>query len=441
MLIFFNGVLLISVDPVNRKSRRLFGTSRVGIVHYSAPPRQVAGVEVVIDYHSRILTSQGYDLRLIFGKGGGLGYKNLEECEVPLLSPENPRVQEVQEEILGKHEETEEFKKLKEDIKQELRKLFSDLNSCIIHNIPSMPFNFAATAAINELANGKMTRFIFWLHDSILVRDEWQDSVGKFPLTLLHHKNQRITFVTPTTFRAKQFASLEEPYKIPKMNVIPNGVSVEEYLKIDEITKKLMRRLGLSFNDFIIVAPVRVLPRKNIELALNVIHELVRLSGKKRIKLLITGPPGTNLESLAYETRLKEIIKMRRLQDDVIFCHDLISFKRQISNDEIIKWSVADVYNIADLVLIPSKEEGFGLPVIEAGAARKPIFCSRIPPFQELIREDIEGYMFDLKNPPEDIAFRIYRMMLESTVDNNFDRVIEKYDWKSIVQKKLIPLL
>jgi glycosyltransferase involved in cell wall biosynthesis len=132
---------------------------------------------------------------------------------------------------------------------------------------------------------------------------------------------------------------------------------------------------------------------------------------------------------------------MSRLHDSVIFCHDLISFKRQLSNHEIRKWSVADVYNIADLVFIPSKEEGFGLPVIEAGAARKPILCSRIPPFQELIREDIEGYMFDLNNPPVDVAFRIYRMMLESIVDHNFDQVIEKYDWESIVLKKVIPLL
>jgi glycosyltransferase involved in cell wall biosynthesis len=347
----------------------------------------------------------------------------------------------VQKEILEKKEETEEFIKLKDEIKQELRKLLSNLDTCIVHNIPSMPFNFAATAAINELIDNTKTRFIFWLHDTILVREEWQDFIGKFPVTLLHHKSQKIIFVTPTSFRAQQFASLKEPYKIPKIKVIPNGVSVEEYLKIDETTKKLMKRLGLSFNDFIIVTPVRVLPRKNIELALDVLHELTHISKKRKIRLLITGPPGSDPESTAYEAKLREIIKTRKLQNDVIFCHDLINFKRQFSNNKIVKWSVADVYNIADLVFIPSKEEGFGLPVIEAGASRKPIFCSRIPPFQELIREDIEGHMFDLENPPEDIAFRIYRMMLESTVDNNFDQVIEKYDWESIVLKKVIPLL
>ena len=414
---------------------------KVGIVHYTAPPKQVAGVEVVIDYHSRTLTEHGYNVCLVYGKGGGLELRNFEEHELPLLSPDHPRVKKVQKETLKQHEATEGFRKLKGDLKAGLEEILRDVDSCIIHNIPSMPFNFAATAAINELVDELDTRFIFWLHDTVLVRDEWQSLIGEFPLTLLHRKNENTIFVTPTSFREKQFAALEEPYKIPRMKVIPNGVSVEEYLKIDETTKQLMRRLGLSFDDFIIVTPVRVLPRKNIELALNVVHELAHISNQKRIKLLVSGPPGTDPDSIAYESKLKEIIKMRRLQDSVIFCHDLISFKRQFSDGKIVKWSVADIYNIADLVFIPSKEEGFGLPVIEAGAARKPIFCSRIPPFQELIREDIEGYMFDLRNPPQDIAFRIYRMMLENTVDNNFDQVAKKYDWESIVLKKVIPLL
>lgn len=394
-----------------------------------------------MDYHSRFLTKHGYEVDLVYGEGGGLEYRNLEEQKIPLLSPENPRVQSVQKEILEKQKETESFNELKTELKQELEKVLVSAKAVIVHNIPSMPFNFAATAAVNELTGTLKKRFIFWLHDTILVRDEWKTRFGKFPLTLLHKKNNRIIFVAPTHFRAKQFTSLEKPYCIPKMTVIPNGVNVEEYLKIDEITKQLMTRLSLSFNDFIIVTPVRVLPRKNIEMAIDVVHELTHLSGSRKIKLLITGPPGKDPDAIAYEAKLKHRIKMSRLRESVLFCHNLISFKRQLSNHEIRKWSVADVYNIADLVFIPSKEEGFGLPVIEAGAARKPILCSRIPPFQELIREDIEGYMFDLNNPPVDVAFRIYRMMLENIVDHNFDQVIEKYDWESIVLKKVIPLL
>ena len=415
---------------------------KTGIVHYTAPKRRISGVEVVMDYHARILSKHGHETHLIYGSGGELDCERVVEHEVPLLSPDHPRVQEVQKEIMEEQKETPDFKRLKDDIKKELFLILSDLSTCIVHNIPSMPFNFAATAAINELADElEKIKMIFWLHDTLVVREEWKDRLEEFPLTLLHHKNPNITFVTPTRFRASQFAQLKEPYRIREMKVIPNGISVEEYLKIDETTKLLMKKLGLAFEDYIVVVPVRVVPRKNIELALYVVDELRCLAGKMKVNLLITGPPAKNPEGIQYISKLQEIIRMRSLQNDVIFCHDIIGFKRQYQNGEIIKWSVADVYNIADLIFVPSKEEGFGLPVIEAGAARKPVFCSRIPPFQELITEDIEGYMFDLGNPPVDIAFRIYELILGDTVNNNFNQVVKKFDWESIVLTELVPLL
>ncbi len=129
------------------------------------------------------------------------------------------------------------------------------------------------------------------------------------------------------------------------------------------------------------------------------------------------------------------------LRHNVIFCFDVISHEREYENGGVKKWSVGDAYNVADLVFIPSKEEGFGLPVIEAGAARKPIFCSRILPFKELIKDDIEGHMFDLTEEPKSIAFRIHRLLLEDRVESNFNNVIRRFSWEFIVAEMLIPLL
>jgi len=58
----------------------------------------------VMDYHSRILTEEGYEIRLIFGKGGGLEYKSLEEYEVSLLSPEK-RIQKTKRRDKARAEE------------------------------------------------------------------------------------------------------------------------------------------------------------------------------------------------------------------------------------------------------------------------------------------------------------------------------------------------
>jgi glycosyltransferase involved in cell wall biosynthesis len=419
-------------------------TKRVGIVHYTSPGGLVGGVELVIDYHARLLAQAGYEVHLISGNEGAVDHANVVEHDLPLISPKNPRVLRVQEEILRNQDETPDFNLLKKEIKTELLRALTGVKRCIVHNVPSMPFNFAATAAVNEIMDESDIKMIYWLHDSILLRGEWKDRIGKFPVSLLHHKNPRTVFVAPTRSRAKQLGELPEPYKIDNVLVIPNGVSIEEYIKIDQTTKELMKRLGLRFENYIIVTPVRVTPRKNIELALQVVDELKHLLGAAQdIRLLITGPPDhmATKMGIAYLEYLQEIIEKRGLGEDVIFCHELINQRREFENGHIKKWSVADVYNIADLVFIPSKEEGFGLPVIEAGASRKPIFCSRIPPFQELLRDDIEGSMFDLNEDPKSIAFRIYRSYLGDKVESNFHNVIKRFDWEKVILGKLVSLL
>ncbi|MGQ9782226.1 MAG: glycosyltransferase, partial [Nitrososphaeria archaeon] len=144
---------------------------------------------------------------------------------------------------------------------------------------------------------------------------------------------------------------------------------------------------------------------------------------------------------MKYLEYLNTIVERRGLQDNVIFCHDLITHDRVLKNNKVIKWSVGDVYTIADFVFIPSREEGFGLPVIESGVARKMVFCARIPPFQELLREGIDGYMFDLREDPKNIAFRIYKEFVLDVVDSNFNNVIKRFSWNTILSKKLVPLL
>lgn len=413
----------------------------IAIIHYTAPPKEMGGVESVMQHQIQCLSELGYRIRIIFGNGGGLDLKNVTEHKISLLWPNHPNIRRIQEEILQKSESSN-FNHVKKEIKDELSKNLMGVNVCIVHNIPSMPFNFAATAAVNEVMNG-MKKVIFWIHDIAILRKEWFSKKNDFPLILLHHKAKNIQYVTPTDFRAKELSKLNNPYKIEKAIVVPNGVNVEEFIKIDETTKLLMKKLGLSFEDYIVVCPVRVTPRKNIELAVFIIDELQHLiRDPRQIKFLITGPPDHQALKLGitYLDNLNELIERKGLKKRVIFCHELINHEREYVNGNIKKWSVADVYNIADLVLIPSKEEGFGLPVIEAGASRKPIFCSRIPPFQELIKDDIEGFMFDLQEDPKNIAFRIYRNHLLDRVNNNFDNVIKRFTWDSIIKNKLVPL-
>jgi len=280
----------------------------------------------VISAHVDFLVKKGYEIHLIYGTGGGFKSKNVFEHQVSLLSPKDPEVTNTQNEVLKKSEKTESFNRIKEGIKSELRNILMDLDVCIVHNIPSMPFNFAATAAINELADELKTKFIFWIHDIATVRKEWQSRADQFPLTLLLHKNQNIEYVTISYYRQRQLETLPLKRPLGKINVIPNGVYAEGFLRFDAFTKELMNKLEVSYQDLVILIPVRVTPRKNLELALDIVYELkYLLGGERRVKVLITGPPDHQAVARGIEYLEHLNIKIKMLGLERMMCASVMN--------------------------------------------------------------------------------------------------------------------
>ena len=418
---------------------------RIGIIHYTCPEAEKSGVTTVIRNHAIHLTKLGNEITIIYGKGGDL--EGVKEVYIEELNPDHPKISELQGEIVSKkldESSREEFVRIKETLKTKIRDAIQGLHIVIVHNIPSMPFNFPATVAINELVEEGKNKFVFWIHDSIVLRREWKNFLRTWPFTELHYQHPNVFNVTITKFRAKQLSRIrDENYKLKHVKVIPNGINVEEYEKLDEETLKLREKLSLRWDDYVILMPMRVIPRKNIELGLKIICELKKLVVKRRVRLVITGPPDPKMHvhRQRYHDYLNKMIKKLHLEDNVMLIHDLISFRRIYENNKIIKWGIPDAYALADIVLITSKEEGFGLPVLEAGVARKPLFVSRIKSSEELLIEGIEAYMFGLTEKPASIAFKIFRYFLSNTIQFNFTNVISKYRWRIIVKKKVLPFL
>ena len=61
--------------------------------------------------------------------------------------------------------------------------------------------------------------------------------------------------------------------------------------------------------------------------------------------------------------------------------------------------------DLADSFLFTSRAEGFGIPILEAGLARLPVFCTDIPPFRESGQGDVtylslDGHVKSLKYVP-----------------------------------------
>ncbi|NCG69197.1 glycosyltransferase [Bacillus coagulans] len=104
--------------------------------------------------------------------------------------------------------------------------------------------------------------------------------------------------------------------------------------------------------------------------------------------------------------------------------------------------NIDSYYNLMDAVIVPSRWEGFGLVVIEAMKNYKPVIVSNRGALPELIKEEQDGYIFDMENLSslEQILKNLNKnklkkmggnarkkFELEFTSDNMNKKIIKKY--------------
>lgn len=148
--------------------------------------------------------------------------------------------------------------------------------------------------------------------------------------------------------------------------VIPNVHDFETPAPgLDDYNRDLRREMGLADDDWLILQPTRVVARKGIEHAV----ELVRRLQDPRAKLVISHPAGD--EGSAYMQMLRDRIEDARI--DVRFIADRVGEHRGTTADGRKIYTLFDVYPHADLVTYPSHYEGFGNAFLEAIYFRKPV--------------------------------------------------------------------
>ena len=173
--------------------------------------------------------------------------------------------------------------------------------------------------------------------------------------------------------------------------VIPNIMDFENPPEPpDEYTSDVRQALGIKDDEFFILQPTRVVARKGIEHAIELVHRL----GLKA-KLVISHASGD--EGYDYQQRLKEYSDIMKV--DTVFVCDIINEKRGMSGDGRKIYTLDDVYPYADLVTYPSTIEGFGNAFLEAVYFKKPIVVNRYSIYSKDIKPkgfraiELEGYV------------------------------------------------
>ena len=414
--------------------------------------------------HAELLLEEGHTVRVLAGRGGKFN-PSVPVTLLPALDSKYPALLAVNDELKA-GEVTAGFEALVSKLHYLLLQHLADLDVCIVHNALSLHFNLPLTVAFQRLiAEGRAPLLVAWCHDL-----SWTNPLyiplmrEREPWSLLKTRLPGVRYVVVSEDRRQDLLRLwESPTPQPPPPCAGEGEQEREStsprtgedlgprtrsgrgagrrlvrgkLRLRAATIALMRQLRLDDGWPFMLLPARITKRKNIEYAIRVTGALRDLGLAPR--LLVTGPPGPhNVRSVDYVDELQAERARLHLRAEVTFLYEerRSDGRAWTATDSMMD----DLYQLADLMIFPSAQEGFGIPLLEAGLVRLPVFCSDIPPFREIAGDTVHRFALDA--PPKETAARIARFLETDPATRLRHTVLRQYAWERVFRERIAPLL
>lgn len=198
-------------------------------------------------------------------------------------------------------------------------------------------------------------------------------------------------------------------------SLIPNVMNFEKQVPaIDDFNSDVRKVFGIADDELFVLQPTRVVQRKGIEHAIELVARL-----KRKAVLVISHASGD--EGYEYEQRVKEFAELLKIR--ALFVSESIADERGYTEDGEKIYSLQDIYPHADLVSYPSLQEGFGNAFLEAVYFRKPILVN-----------NYSIYAFDIK-PKGFEAIEMDNFISQATVDETNKLLDNPAEIKRITDK------
>ncbi len=199
-----------------------------------------------------------------------------------------------------------------------------------------------------------------------------------------------------------------------KIGIVPCGVNMEIFQPVARMAAR--QKLGLT-NGKIILFVGRIDPLKGIDQLLKAIP---RLQDYKGLRMIIIGGD---------EYSRSEIERLRKLAGELKI-QDRVTFQGMIKQEELPYF-----YSAADVCVVPSYYESFGLVALESLACGTPVVATDVGDLKNIIRQGETGYVV-AGNTPQNLADGIAPLLsrpprdVESAL--SIRDSINRYSWASI---------
>jgi glycosyltransferase involved in cell wall biosynthesis len=205
-----------------------------------------------------------------------------------------------------------------------------------------------------------------------------------------------------------------------KITVVGVGVDIELFEQASSAGRALRERLG--WGDAPVVAFVgQQVPHKGIDLVIEAIRQL--WADRPEICLLVAGARTTYSTVIA--AWIAQLPPDR--QQRVAVLDDF---------DEVDKPAV---FGACDMLVFPSGHESFGIVLVEAWAARKPVIGVRVGAIPTVVDEDVDGLLIEHRNAA-DLTAKLRILIDQPELRHRLGeaghaKVVQRYTWNIVADR------
>ena len=202
-------------------------------------------------------------------------------------------------------------------------------------------------------------------------------------------------------------------YKVNKdIEVIPNFINIEKYKRLDNDTTNCFRKNFAPGNEKILIHTSNFRPLKRVQDVIEVFAK-VNKEVPSRLMLIGDGPERSDCERLCRELDIINLVKFMGKQDAIV-----------------------ELLSIADLFIMPSQSESFGLSALEAMSCGVPVISTSVGGLPELNIHGETGFIAEIGDTDRMAKYAIDLLTNEKKYDlfqaNARNRAIDFSDEKII---------
>ncbi|MCE7861646.1 MAG: glycosyltransferase family 1 protein [Chloroflexi bacterium CFX2] len=210
-----------------------------------------------------------------------------------------------------------------------------------------------------------------------------------------------------------------------KMTIIPPGVDTGHFYPIPPDEAKQF--IGLRPENRMILFVGRIEPLKGVDTLIQAVASLDKsLSGRRHpVHLaIIGGDPDVNPEEMS-----DEMARLQKLSDELCM-GGMVVFLGKRAQDTLPYY-----YSAAEVLVMPSLYESFGMVALEAMACGTPVIASEVGGLGYLVQDGVTGYTVP-DSDPEALRIRLTSLLgdnrLRKKMGENAAEYAKEYDWSKI---------